>query len=102
MNKMLAVAKWEFVEKVRTKAFIIGLFMTPLIMSVFTVLPSLLADKGDEKTKVFGVIDETHSLTDVINSKLLEKYKLQSGIPNYRLKTIAGETDDVEHLKIIA
>ena len=43
MNKILSVARWEFIEKVKTKAFIIGLFMTPLIMTVFTVVPQLLA-----------------------------------------------------------
>ncbi len=101
MNKILAVAQWEFIEKVRTKAFIIGLFMTPLIMSIFTVLPSLLADKGDEKTKVFGVIDETRSLTAAINAKLLEKYTLEGGRPNYEVKEIADESADLEHLKVI-
>lgn len=101
MNKILAVAQWEFFEKVRTKAFIIGLFMTPLIMSVFTVLPSLLADKGDEKTKIFGVIDETHSLVQPVNDRLLEKYKLDSGKPNYQLKEITDEKSETEHLKVI-
>jgi len=102
MNKILAVAKWEFIEKVRTKAFIIGLFMTPLIMSIFTVLPSLLADKEDEKTKTFGVIDETHSLTSFIESRMLEKYKLENGAANYEIKEIFDENMDTEHLKIIA
>jgi ABC-2 type transport system permease protein len=101
MNKILAVAQWEFFEKVRTKAFIIGLFMTPLIMSVFTVLPTLLADKGDEKTKIFGVIDETHSLVQPVNDRLLEKYKLDSGKPNYQLKEITDEKSETEHLKVI-
>lgn len=101
MNKILAVAQWEFIEKVRTKAFIIGLFMTPLIMSIFTVLPTLLADKGDEKTKVFGVIDETRSLTAAINARLLEKYTLEGGRPNYEVKEIADNSADLEHLKVI-
>lgn len=101
MNKILAVAKWEFIEKVRTKAFVIGLFMTPLIMSMFTVLPTLLADKGDEKTKTFGVIDETHSFVQTINSRLLEKYKLETGKPNYQLKEITEESATTEQLKVI-
>ncbi len=101
MNKILAVAQWEFFEKVRTKAFIIGLFMTPLIMSIFTVLPTLLADKGDEKTKIFGVIDETHSLVKVINDRLLEKYKLDSGRPNYQLQEITINDAGTEQLKAI-
>ncbi|MFA6468327.1 MAG: ABC transporter permease [Bacteroidota bacterium] len=102
MKKILAVAKWEFFEKVRTKAFIIGLFMTPLIMSFFTVIPSLMADKGDEKTKIFGVIDETRSLTDVINTRMEKKHSLENGAPNYRLREITDETTDLEHLKILA
>jgi ABC-2 type transport system permease protein len=101
MSKMLAVAKWEFIEKVRTKAFIIGLFMTPLIMSVFTVLPSILADKGDEKTKKIGIIDETHSLTAPINKRLSEKHTLKDGSPNYQLVEISDENSETEHLKII-
>ncbi len=101
MNKILAVAQWEFIEKVKTKAFIIGLFMTPLIMSIFIVIPSLLADKGDEKTKLFGVIDRTNLLTQPINDRLLEKYTLGKGIPNYRLIEIGKAADDLEHLKII-
>lgn len=101
MSKILAVAKWEFIEKVRTKAFVIGLFMTPLIMSMFTVLPTLLADKGDEKTKTFGVIDETHSFVQTINSRLLEKYKLETGKPNYQLKEITEESATTEQLKVI-
>ncbi len=102
MNKMLAVAKWEFIEKVRTKAFIIGLFMTPIIMSMFTVLPSLLADKGDEKTKKIGIIDETHSLAKLIDARLGEKYKLKDGSPNYMFVEITDENTTTDHLKILA
>lgn len=100
--KTFAVAKWEFIEKVRTKAFIIGLFMTPLILSIFIVLPGLLADKGDEKTKYLGVIDGTRSLTAVIEARLAEKYKLDSGVPNYHLVEITADGMDVDQLKVLA
>lgn len=100
MNKIFSVARWEFIEKVKTKAFIIGLFMTPLIMTVFTVVPQLLADKGDEKTKSFGVIDETHSLTRALNDSLA-RYTLATGAPNYKLSEIDGE-GDTDHLKVLA
>lgn len=102
MNKIFSVAKWEFIEKIRTKAFIIGLFMTPMIMSIFVVIPGLLADKGDEKTKKFGVIDETHLLTTIINERILAKYALDSGTPNYRLEEISDDNSELDHLKILA
>lgn len=102
MNKMLAVARWEFVEKVKTKAFLIGLLMTPLIMFVFTVIPSLMADNADEATKVFGVIDMTGSLAAPIDVRLTEKYKLENGTANYRLKEITDENREADHLKTLA
>ncbi|KAB2926277.1 MAG: ABC transporter permease [Bacteroidetes bacterium] len=102
MNKTFAVARWEFVEKVRTKAFIIGLFMTPAIMAVFMVLPGLLSKSEKETTKAIGVIDETRMLTTAVNARLEEKYRLPSGAPTYRLSEIAGESMEREHLKVIA
>ncbi|MHB1051021.1 MAG: ABC transporter permease [Bacteroidota bacterium] len=102
MNKTFAVARWEFVEKVRTKAFIIGLFMTPMILAIFMVLPSLMSKGEEETTKKIGVVDETRMLTRVINDRLKEKYSLESGIPTYRLIDIMDENREREYLKIIA
>nr|MBP9212291.1 ABC transporter permease [Bacteroidota bacterium] len=102
MNKTLAVARWEFIEKVKTKAFLIGLLMTPLIMFVFTVIPTLMADNADESTKVFGVIDMTGSLAAPIDARLTEKYKLENGKPNYRVQPVTDENMDADHLKMLA
>lgn len=102
MNKMFAVARWEYVEKIRTKAFIIGLFMTPLILAIFMVLPGLLAKGEQETTKKIGVVDETRMLTGVINDRLQEKYTLESGKPTYHLVEITDENREREFLKIIA
>lgn len=102
MNKILAIVKWEFIEKVKTKAFILSLFLTPLIMSIFFVVPKLFGENADEKTKNIGVIDQTHSLTMTINKRLSEKYKLPDGSPNYRLISIISENSDLENLKILA
>lgn len=101
MNKMFAVARWEFIEKVKTKAFIVGLFITPLIMSVFIVLPGLLSKSEQETTKKIGVIDETRMLTAAINNKLHERYKLSSGLPTYELYEITDENRETDHLKIL-
>jgi ABC-2 type transport system permease protein len=102
MNKTLAVARWEFIEKVKTKAFLIGLLMTPLIMFVFTVIPGLMADNADETTKIFGVIDMTGTLAAPIDARLSEKYKLENGTANYRLKEVTDENRDADHLKTLA
>ncbi|HLP17746.1 MAG TPA: hypothetical protein VK470_15895, partial [Bacteroidota bacterium] len=97
-NKILTVAKWEFIEKVKTKAFIIGLFLMPVIMGTFTVLPGLLASKSDETTKKFGLIDQTGHYEKVLNKLFAEKYKLANGMPNYALVKIEDSDTSLAHL----
>ena len=84
----LEVAKWEFLEKVTSKAFIISLVLMPIIMVIFGVLPGLLASKPDEKPIAIGVIDETTKIVETLARKLEEKYKLPDGQPNYILRNL--------------
>ena len=89
--KYLDVARWEFMEKVKSKAFIISLVLMPLIMVVFGVLPGLLASKPDDKPLTLGVIDETGQILKPLAAKLDEKYKLPGGRPNYILRNLKEE-----------
>ncbi len=82
MKKILTIARWEFLEKVKTKAFIISLVITPLIIIMFSLLPTLLTQKEDQRTKLIGVVDTSgiyfYKLVDE-----LEQYKLDNFQPNY-------------------
>ncbi len=100
-NKSLRVAKWEFLERVKTKAFIIGLFMMPTIIGVFTVIPNLLASKADEKMRTIGVIDETDSLLPYLSARIA-KFKLPDSSANYQLVKITDDDRSRDHLKILA
>jgi len=100
-NKSLRIAKWEFLERVKTKAFIIGLFMMPTIIAVFTVIPSLLASKADEKMRTIGVIDETDSLLPYLSQRIA-KFKLPDSSANYELIKISDNDHSRDHLKILA
>lgn len=91
--KYLDVAKWEFLEKVKSKAFIISLVLMPIIMVIFGVLPGLLASKPDDKPIVVGVIDETDSITGPLAAKLEEKYRLPDDRPNYILRNLKEDLD---------
>jgi len=82
MKKILSIAKWEFVEKVKTKTFIISLILTPIIIIGFSIVPTLLSTEEDTRTKVIGVLDITGFYFDNIKDAL-EEYKLEDGQPNY-------------------
>lgn len=55
MRKILAVIRREFIERVRTRAFIISTILFPLLMTTFTVLPALLLRRASG-TKHVAVI----------------------------------------------
>ncbi len=92
INKMLQVARWEFVERVRTKAFIIGIFITPLIMGVFATLPSILASRSDTKTKTIAVLDQSNMLVADAQVYIDSRYKLDNGKPNFHFEIIPPNT----------
>jgi ABC-2 type transport system permease protein len=97
---MLQVARWEYVEKIKSKAFIISLFLTPLLMIGMGVLPTLLANRPDTESKVIGVIDQSGEVISPLQQKLNERYTLPDGEPNYVLRQISGTpTDDLVFLK---
>lgn len=97
MIKSLAVARWEYVEKVRSKAFLISLILMPVIMVAFGVLPGLLATRADTETKTIGVIDFSGEITDPLSKILTERYKLADGNPNYLVRAIpAPAPEDIE------
>lgn len=94
--KYLDVAKWEFLEKVKSKAFIISLVLMPVIMVGFGVLPGLLASKPDDKTIAVGVIDHTGTIVEPLATRLDEKYKLPNGLPNYALRPLTTDLSPEE------
>jgi len=89
MSKITSVAKWEYLEKVKSKAFLIGLFLTPMLMVVMGVLPSLFMAQEDTTTKVVGVIDPTGNLAGPLIREMESRYQLANGQPNYLVRPLA-------------
>ena len=86
MKKILVVARWEYFEKVKSKAFLIGLLVTPLIMLGMGILPSMLASHDDERSKVIGLIDLSGQFSVALAERMQGRYSLPDGQPNYIIK----------------
>jgi len=56
VNKILAVIRREFIERVRTKSFLLGTFLLPLMIGLFGYLPQLLI-RRDVSTRGLIVIN---------------------------------------------
>jgi ABC-2 type transport system permease protein len=101
MNKIIAIAKWEYLEKVKTKTFIISLIITPLIIIAFSILPPLLFREETPKVEVIGIVDTSGIYFKYLKEELAE-YKLADGQDNFVLINLALTNNNFEELKAIA
>lgn len=98
MKKITAIAKWEYLEKIKTKAFIISLILTPAIIILFSIVPSLLISKEDDSTKMIGFLDKSEIYFNDFR-KEIEQYRLDNGQPNYLLVNLDQEDKPEQDLR---
>lgn len=95
MNKIFAVIRREFVERVRTKAFILSTFGLPILMVFVMVVPVLMM-KGTDRTTRIAVIDAT---TDSVGGRIiagLERPTFRGGtMPKYAVEHVTASGDVV-------
>ena len=83
INHIFQIAKWEFVQKAKTKAFILSLVLTPIIMSLFNILPMILMNTITKETKRVLIVDQTHFAGNALSilldfNKEKEKHTIQT------------------------
>jgi len=87
MRKILAVIKREYIQIVRTKGFIIGTILGPVLMAGMLVVPMLVASMSVEKQETIGVADLSRDIFLDLDKKLgEEEYRLKDGFRRYVLK----------------
>src|SRR5213592_1256981 len=59
MRKVLVIALREYLAAVRSKAFIIGIILMPVLMSAGIIAQVLLHDQVDLTPKRFAIVDRT-------------------------------------------
>jgi ABC-2 type transport system permease protein len=73
MNKFLAIVKREYLQRVRTKMFIVVTLLGPIIMSLFGVVPALIFSiKAGGPVRV-AVIDQTGRMYKRVSSSMLNE-----------------------------
>jgi ABC-2 type transport system permease protein len=58
MRNTMKVAKWEIKRNMKSKSFIIGLFLTPIVFLAFFLLPDLFSSDNEAATTKVYVNDE--------------------------------------------
>ena len=98
MKKTFIIAKWEYIEKIRTKAFIISMFLTPAILLLFTLAPTWFTRHEEESTKAYGIIDTSGIYFSQLRDNL-EKIKLNDDQPKYLIINLYGKKDKLNDVK---
>ncbi|HEV8600077.1 MAG TPA: ABC transporter permease [Gemmatimonadales bacterium] len=81
MHKILAVIRREFVERVRTRAFIISTMLFPLLMAMFTVLPALLLRRASGTKRIAVVEGVEGTFTARVADALASNRRRDSAAP---------------------
>ena len=93
MNKLLAIIKREYLQRVRTKFFVIMTVLGPLMLVVFTVVPGLLLNIQTGETRI-AIVDQTEG------AKLYEPIRKGLLMPdndeeeNNNRQTVAGSVNE--------
>src|SRR3954469_8490802 len=70
MNKFLAVVKREYVQRVRSRMFVILTVGAPLMVALFTVVPILIAGIRSGGPVRIAVLDETGRMYERVSDAL--------------------------------
>lgn len=98
MKKIFEIARWEYIEKIKTKTFIISLILTPAVLILFSIAPTLLTEQEVSQTKVIGIVD-TSGLYKKNLREELDNYKLNNIQLSYLLIDLTTKDSSIEELK---
>ncbi len=105
MRKIWIVARREYLAAVKTKGFLIGLIIAPLMMSGGIIAIATLRDQVDTKDKKIAIVDHTGKVADALlagaaERKAREVYdetnKKKKINPAYLLEKINPETGSAD------
>jgi ABC-2 type transport system permease protein len=88
LGRLLIVTRREYLERVRSKAFMVSTVLGPLIMGALVVLPGLLMSRQRREPLRIAVLDEAGALGPKVEAALGERRR--DGAPRFAVRP-AGE-----------
>jgi ABC-2 type transport system permease protein len=82
MKKIFEISKWEFLEKIKTRAFVLSLIITPALVIIISIGGTFLSTTEEETTRVVGILDSSMVYYYPL-LHALENYRLENGQPAY-------------------
>jgi ABC-2 type transport system permease protein len=92
MHNVFIIAKREYLERVRSRSFVIMTLFIPMLMFGVTVVPTLLANRGTNETKHMVVVAGDRETAEMIRSRIGQQQDQEKsgGEPEIKIKTKQG------------
>src|SRR5947207_1806648 len=88
MRNTWLVARREYLERVRTKAFIVSTILIPVLMAAFTVVPTLLATRKGSTPRHVAVVASNAAFGELVSQEMRKR----TG-PNYTIEVVTDTSD---------
>src|SRR5438270_3299775 len=82
MHNIFIIAKREYLERVRTRAFVIMTFFIPALMLGVIVVPNMLMTRGSTETKRMVVVAADRDTAEMIRSRIEQRQDEQAKSPD--------------------
>jgi ABC-2 type transport system permease protein len=70
MRRLATIVRREYLERVRSKAFLVSTFLGPVLVAGFMLAPSILMERQRGKALRIAVVDATGTLRDGVEQEL--------------------------------
>tara|TARA_B100001996_G_scaffold342542_1_gene297229 strand:+ start:5118 stop:6344 length:1227 start_codon:yes stop_codon:yes gene_type:complete len=98
MTQIWKIVKWEFVNRLKSKLFLITTFALPFFMGGMMYLPALLIDLEPEEITKIGLVydDQNQFLIDRLETQLSLSYRLKNGEPQFNFHRFYSEEEALD------
>ena len=93
MKQVWTILKWEYINRVKTKLFLITTFVLPFFMAGMMYLPTILMDLEPEEITEIGLVydDSVQDLLGRFQSQVDGNYRLKDGNPQFIFSRFPNE-----------
>ena len=98
MNQVWKIMRWEFINRVKTKLFLITTFALPFFMGAVMYLPTLLMDLEPEDESTIGLVykDEIKPLVGRFQERCNNALITQDGSPQFLFIDLNSEKEALD------
>lgn len=80
-SRVAEIARWEYLQKVKSKAFILTLFLLPVVIGGFVTIPSLIISQEPDSSEYIGIVDRVGDYAPEFASRIRDAATLDNGEP---------------------